>query len=220
MIDENINKALKALKSPRLSLPQSNDKDSNPGSARKFGRESDLVPSDGEFVTRQASNSANYQNLGDYSKEPRLKRWKSSSHSRHSRSISQRRDHEEKKDEEELEEFLAIEQSCQESDPPSSNLLSSHSSPKKKGVFNQNRRISPYDRSQQRMGMKSQIYTDSRNTDNYFQPKRGTCEDLEQSISLLDDDQPTKGSKRSKNFQIFFHSRVTFVTINNHQCSS
>ena len=110
-IDENINRALKALKSPRLSVPQSNEKsNSNNESSRKSallkeGPEFKLE--EDEYVTRHASNALPYSNLSDYNDYTAMENYKSDTNKKHYRT----RSHISTKEDQELEEFLAIEKS-------------------------------------------------------------------------------------------------------------
>lgn len=193
-IDDNITKALKVLRSPRLSIP-SGEKDANaPDSARK-SYNGDADNFDSKYGTRHGSSHLPSSQLKDYGHDGQLRRYRSTSFSKHSRSNS-RISKNEKKDEEDLAEFLALEKTCKDTDQPSSNLLSLNSSPVK-DLYRSKSNKRPSNRAEMKIDLKSQIYNDSRNGD-YFKPKRGTCEDLEKSISLLEEMHLPNASKKSK----------------------
>jgi hypothetical protein len=82
-IDENINKALKALKSPRLSVPQSNEKsNSNNDSSRKsaFVKEGPEFMLEEEYITRHVSAALPCSNLSDYNDYTAMENYKSATH--------------------------------------------------------------------------------------------------------------------------------------------
>jgi len=101
------------LKSPRLSVPQSNEKDnSNQNSSRKSAIRDiiDAQLDDVEYITRHASNAVHHNGLNDYEDIDPL----------HNRSKS----YFSGKEEQELDEFLALEESCRDSLEPNSRLVS------------------------------------------------------------------------------------------------
>lgn len=91
-IDDNINKALKALKSPRLSVPQGTEPEISFDSAQKQKPEAEGEGSyelyEEPYAARQLSAGIPVKNLRDYGQDKTLKRWRSSTHSRQSRSRS------------------------------------------------------------------------------------------------------------------------------------
>ncbi|CAI2374017.1 unnamed protein product [Moneuplotes crassus] len=135
MIDENINKALEALKNPRLSCPQSSEKQSS-GDSSKLRDLEDLgcLKLDQSAFKRHASNGLQIGN--PTAKDNPFKRYRSTSRGRKSNSVSKERT----KEKTELEEFLALEKSCKnEPSSASSNIISINCSPRPQHVRKRSR---------------------------------------------------------------------------------
>lgn len=198
IIDDNINKALKALKSPRLSCPGSSEKKARVSSRPRVPEDKASAYLDSDAMKRHASNALKIGSSKNYGDNP-FRRYRSTSRSKLSRSNS----HQSKeiiKENQELEEFLAIEQSWQESESHGSNAISSTITPKKEKVSSKmtNSQINIA-----QFHVVDQI--DSRNTEGYFKPKRGTLEDVERDVNILDKNKKkshTKGTKFGLNLHI------------------
>lgn len=170
MIDENIHKALKVLKSPRLSFPQSNDKKSNRASSRpRIQDEESVGYIDPNIMKRHASNRLQIGSIKGQG-DNQFRRYRSTSRSKKSRSQS----YDKGEEKEELEEFLAIEKSCKGTDTISSNILSTQLTPKKE-------EFPSLTKSSKRMETEANVIPfdvldklESRNTEGYFKPKRAT----------------------------------------------
>lgn len=199
MIDDNINRALRALKSPRLSIPQSNEKESKRDSSRSRIREgNEEIETHG--LDERRNSGMKLSTLKSYPNNP-FERHRSVSRGRRSRSISQnsRQSKNEVNETQELREFLEIEKSCQESDPPSS-ALSGLASPYKdlsKVKSKSSKRI-PDKREEERVAPFELDRPESRNQDG----KRGFNTKTEPSGTSF----RTKGSKAGKRSA----ERVTF----------
>ncbi|CAI2374978.1 unnamed protein product [Moneuplotes crassus] len=131
MIDENINKALEALKNPRPSCPQSSEKQSNADSSKKKDFEDISISNlDQSAFRKQASNDLYIENP---TKENPFCRYKSTSRSKRNNSGSPHR----VKEKEELEEFLAFEESCQKPSMLNSQKISQNPPPEPQYTKNQ-----------------------------------------------------------------------------------